>query len=383
MSIVGSREKADGLRACCHDGADPMRLFQNIFGYPAYFRYLDGLCGRRASFSSRRDALIEDGCNGVHVLEPISLGATGAFLTCAADARLQKAWAKENGLSDSATPDDVVLAQIEHARAEVFYTQAPYCYGPEFLKRLPGSVRVRVGWHSPPAPVGDISGFDLIVNNFPRSLAEYAKQGVRTAYFTPSFDPVMADYCDNKDRPIDVVFVGGYSRHHRQRAAVLEAVADLRTEHRIVYALDCGRLTRLAETPFGFLPSFSPHARPKSVRAVSGAPVFGRAMYDLFSRAKIVLNGAVDSAAGDRGNMRCFEAMGGGALLLSDSGRYPDGMEDGRTMVVYEDANDAVRRIRDVLTMPEKAASIAAAGLMLMKAEYSKSQQWARFQSLL
>ncbi len=81
--------------------------------------------------------------------------------------------------------------------------------------------------------------------------------------------------------------------------------------------------------------------------------------------------------------MRCFEAMGGGALLLSDNGLYPDGMEDGRTMLVYEDANDAVMRIRDGLTKPEKAASIAAAGLNLMKAECSKPQQWTRFQSLL
>ncbi len=151
--------------------------------------------------------------------------------------------------------DDVLLAQIEHARAEVFYTQSPYRYGSDFMRQLPGSVRKRVCWHSPPAPVGDLTSYDLIVNNFPRSLELYGTQGVRTAYFTPSFDSVMADYCDNDDhRPIDIAFVGGYSRHHRQRAAILEAVAKLGGEYHVRFALAPGRLTRLAETPAGWLP---------------------------------------------------------------------------------------------------------------------------------
>lgn len=360
-----------------------MRLFQNIYAYPAYLRRLDRLGAGGVSFAERRKAMICDGWNGLHMLEPIVNGAPEVFLTCSADQSLQKAWAREHGLSASTAPDEILLAQIEHARAEVFYTQACYRYGTEFLRRLPGSVKARIGWHSPPASAGGFKGYDLIVNNFPRSLEDYAKQGVRTAYFAPSFDPVMADYCDNADRPIDVAFVGGYSRHHRQRAAVIEAVANLRNEFRIAYALDCGRLTRLAETPLGLLPPLSPNARPKSVRAVSGPPVFGRAMYDLFSKAKIILNGAVDTAAGDRGNMRCFEAMGCGALLLTDPGRYPDGMEDGRTMCVYKDADDVVRMVRDMLNRADVSQKIAANGLKLMRTDYSKTQQWQRFQELV
>lgn len=360
-----------------------MRIFQNIFAYPAYLRHLDKICGKTASFAGRLQALVHDGFNGVHLLEPVIKGEPGTFLSCNEDEALQSAWAHENGLPRGMAADDVLLAQIEHANAEVFYTQIPNRYGPEFLRRLPGCVRQRVCWHSPPSDPGDLRSYDLVLNNFPSSLELYGQQGVRTAYFTPTFDPVMADYCDNDDRPIDIAFVGGYSRHHRRRAAILDAVAELGGEYHVRFALDPGRLTRLAETPAGWLPPLSKHARPKTVRRVSGPPVFGRAMYDLFSKAKIVLNGAVDSAAGDRGNMRCFEAMGCGALLLTDPGRYPEGMEDGRTMRTYKNEADAVRIVRELLATPYERQAITANSLRLMKEDYSKAMQWEKFQDLV
>ena len=37
--------------------------------------------------------------------------------------------------------------------------------------------------------------------------------------------------------------------------------------------------------------------------------MFGRALYELIGSSKIVLNGAIDMAGTDRGNMRCFETM--------------------------------------------------------------------------
>ena len=226
-----------------------MKLFQNIFAYPSSLRYLDRVCGKQATFGRRSKALREESLNGIHVLAPIIEGKAGAFLTCSVDREMQRAWAIENGLPAKTDPDDILLAQIEHTRAEIFYTQNPYQYGPAFLRRLPGCVRRRICWASPPAPTGDLSAYDLVVNNFPRSLEKYGEQGVRTAYFTPSFDPVMAQYCDNQDRPIDIAFVGGYTRHHRSRAAILEAIAELHKECNIYFSFDRGRLTRLAESP--------------------------------------------------------------------------------------------------------------------------------------
>lgn len=360
-----------------------MRLFQNVLAYRSYTRHLDRVVPRSASFMDRSRALIDDGFNGVHVLKPIVDRDPLAFFTCASDGTLLRTWAREKGMPRRASAVEILLAQIEDHRSEVFYTQGGSMFGGNVLRGMPGTVRRRIAWHSPPAPIGDLRGFDLIVNNFPASLETYAQQGARTAYFAPSFDPVMSSYCKNEDRPIDVAFVGGYTRHHRQRATMLEAVAALNGRYRIQFALDLGRVTRLAEMTRGLVRPIAHHARPPDVRAVSRRPVFGRDMYAFFSRAKIVLNGAVDSAAGDRGNMRCFEAMGCGALLLTDPGRYPSGMEDGITMRTYIDPINAVQHIERLISEDESRRAMAARGLALMKDEYAKDRQWKRFEALV
>lgn len=360
-----------------------MRLLQNIFAYPAYLRHLDRLCDDGFSYKSRIETLIEDGYSGVHLLEPVVRREQGAMLCCSSDGTSQRAWAREMGMPTHSTYDSILLAQLEHHKAEVFYTQDPARYSPSFLKSLPSSVRVRVCWQSPPAIPGDLRGYDLVMNNFPTSLSGYAKQGVKTAYFTPSFDPRMGDYCDNADRPIDVAFVGGYSRHHLRRADVLEAVAKLGGRYRVMYALDPGRVARFSEAPLlSWLP-FGRYRRPKAVRAVSIAPVFGRAMYELFSKSKIVLNGAVDSAGEDRGNMRCFEGMGCGALMVTDAGQYPTGMEDGVSMCVYDNAANAAKKIERLIEDDELRQRIGKNGLQTMREVYSKSGQWRRFVELM
>jgi hypothetical protein len=358
-----------------------MRVFQNFFAYQSYLIHLGSRLPDHSSFQVWRDALVGDRYCAVHYLEPEING--NVFLTCNTSEAMQRAWAREHGLSKSVHLNDIVLAQIEQHGSEVFYTQDPGHYGPEFLRRLPGCVRQRVCWQSPPANAGDLTAYDLVVNNFPTSLAEYAKQGVRTAYFTPSYDPEMMRYAESNERSIDVVFVGGYSRHHRNRAAVLEAVAGLHGRLHVVFALDRSRLTRLAESPLGWLLPLAHHRRPGAIRAVTANPVFGRDMYALFGQAKIVLNGAVDSAGQDRGNMRCFESMGCGALMLTDLGNYPEGMVDGETMVTYRNSQNAKQMVENFLTNSERRSQIARQGREMLRDQYSKASHWRRFVALI
>jgi hypothetical protein len=207
--------------------------------------------------------------------------------------------------------------------------------------------------------------------------------GWRAEYFSPAHDPEMDQYAANTERPIDVLFVGGYSRHHRQRAVVLEAVSSLRHRFNVVFCLDRSRLTRLAESPLGYLLPLGSHRRPRDIHAVSREPVFGRDLYTMISRSKIVLNGAVDMAGSDRGNMRCFEAMGCGALMVSDQGSYPDGMENGTTMLLYADAREAVERIEAALKDAPFSSAIAVHGQEMVKMQYSKARQWGDFVGLV
>ena len=160
-------------------------------------------------------------------------------------------------------------------------------------------------------------------------------------------------------------------------------MAGLRHEHKVVFHLDRSRFNRLAESTLGRLLPLAKHRRPKGIVAVSAEPVFGRDLYAALSRAKIVLNGAVDMAGADRGNMRCFEAMGCGALMVSDQGLYPEGMSDGVTMLTYADPHQAVEEITTALITPDSLHNLVVNGNRLVQTLYSKDRQWQSFQHLV
>lgn len=102
----------------------------------------------------------------------------------------------------------------------------------------------------------------------------------------------------------------------------------------------------------------------------------------LISKAKLVLNRAVDMTGDDRGNMRCFEAMGCGYLLLSDEGNYPEGMIARVNLLTYFTPEAAVGLIRQLLKNDEQRSGLAKAGNEMIASDYRKARQWDRFVSL-
>jgi hypothetical protein len=356
-----------------------MRLFQNSALYPAYRARLRNLTAGCKSFASMRDVALSDRFGAPHLLQPVLDGDPSGFFTNGDDEPMQRQWAQEQGMVSSSALDDILLAQIEHHRTEVFYNMDPMRFGSPFVRQLPGCVKRAIAWRAAPSPGADFGAYDFVVCNFPSILASYERQGWRSSYFAPAHDPVMDRYAELGKRPIDILFVGGYTRHHRRRAVLLEAVAALAGPFTVAMHLDRSRLTRLAESPIGRLLPLAKHRRPTGIQRVSRAPLFGLDLYQALGQAKIVLNGAIDMAGDDRGNMRCFEAMGCGAMLLSDKGRYPEGMQDGNTLVTYDGVEDAVSKLRQYLVAPDDMARVASAGHSMVREVYSKARQWSAF----
>jgi glycosyltransferase involved in cell wall biosynthesis len=360
-----------------------MRIFQNSGLYPTYIPHLRELSRRHTSFQAQVGAFLDDRFGACHFLEPVLDRANNAFFTNGDDEELQRQWAREHGMRSDAALGNILLAQVEEHRAEVFYNLDPMRYQSEFVKKLPSCVKRIVAWRAAPSPRADFSAYDLVVCNFPEILRSYQAMGWRTAWFAPAHDPVMTNYACSTDRPVDVLFVGGYTRHHIQRAALLEAVADLKDEYSVRFHLDSSRLTRWAESIPGRLLPLARHRRPNVIRAATQSPVFGLELYSALASAKIVLNGAIDMAGQDRGNMRCFEAMGCGGLLLSDEGNYPKGMVEGTNLLTYSSPDEAVKLIRTLLKNDDQRTKIARAGHEMIVHEYSKASQWERFVSLI
>ena len=360
-----------------------MRLFQNSGIYPAYLPRLRELTRNCTTFAAQVNAFLDDRFGACHFLKPVLDRDANAFFTNGDDEQLQRQWARENGMRSDTALTDILLAQIEDHGTEVFYNLDPMRYQSDFVRSLPGCVKKAIAWRAAPSPGADFSAYDTLVCNFPSILKGYRQCGWYAEYFSPAHDPEMDAYAANTDRPIDVLFVGGYSRHHRQRAIVIEAVASMRERLNVVFCLDRSRLTRLAESALGYLLPLATHRRPSSIRAVSHEPVFGRELYAMISQAKIVLNGAVDMAGRDRGNMRCFEAMGCGALMVSDQGVYPEAMVGGLSMLTYTGPDEAISAISHALSDQVRRAEVATVGWSSVRQHYSKQKQWQSFEKLV
>lgn len=355
-----------------------MRLFQNSGVHSSYYKRLNELASAETTFAGRRRVLLHDRFGALHFLKPALDGDESTFFTNGDDEILQNAWAKEHGMRATSI-EDILLAQVEHHNANVFYNTDPTRYGGELVRRLPGCVKKTICWRAAPSGRIDLSSYGAVVCNFPSILEDWRKNGCRVDYFFPAVDPAMNEY-GHGGRPIDVLFVGSYSRHHSARSSILEEFAKLAPARQITLRLDVSRMTRIGESPLGrLIPALKKHGRPQAIAAVAGPPVFGRDLYELLGKAKIVLNGAIDMAGRDRGNMRCFESMGCGALLLSDAGNYPQGMSNGDTIVTYQNAAEAVRLAEAYLTAPEKRETIAQRGREAVNGLYNKTAQWQRF----
>jgi Glycosyl transferases group 1 len=359
-----------------------MRLFQNSGVYPSYLSHLNGLAPETLTFKERCSVFLHDRYGALHFLQPVLNGDADAFFTNGDDEILQRQWAREQGLRADTSVEYILLAQIEHHRAEVFYNTDPVRYSSAFVRKLPGCVKKTLCWRVVPSGQADLTAYGVVLGNFPDIADAWRRKGCRTEVFFPGIDPVMNEY-GNGDRPIDILFVGGYSRHHMGRAKILEQVSSLADTRHVVYCLDASRLTRLAESPLGRLLPLRKQRRPSGIAKIAKPPVFGRQLYELIGKSKLVLNGTIDTAGRDRGNMRCFEAIGCGALLVSDAGNYPEGMVEGETMVAYGTSGDCVEQIERCLTRWSGAQTIAEHGRGRISDLYSKDRQWALFDRIL
>lgn len=335
------------------------------------------------SFKEQLDAFKADRYGATHFLKPVLEGSETAFFTNGDDEKLQRAWARENGLKADVGLDDILLSQIESHRTEIFYNLDPVRYPSEFLTRLPGSVKHKLCWRAAPSGNADFTGYEPILCNFPFLSKVFEAKGWRTAHFTPSYDPRMEGFAVNADRPIDVLFTGSYSQYHASRFSVLNAIAATGGRHMVAMHLLRSRLVRLADTPLGLLGPLRRYRTPADVLRRALPPVFGLDYYEALSKAKIVLNVGTEIAGMDRGNMRCWEALGCGALMLTDVGNYPAGMADGQTMVTYDSPEAAVRLAENLLANEDLRQEIAARGHQMIRTKYSKEAQWQAFQNLL
>jgi hypothetical protein len=266
----------------------------------------------------------------------------------------------------------------------VLYQLDPIRFPSSFVRRLPGCVKKVVAWRAAPIANADLTAYDVVLSNFETLNSRWREKGLRTAWFAPSWDPAMAPFAANIDRPSDVFFAGSYGRStgHDERLASLDALVRLSDTYRVDLRLISRRWGRLADKPImRWIPV--PIILPASLQGLSSSPVYGLDMYAAVSRAKILINPATTIAGDIRGNMRCWEALGCGACMLASAGSYPDGFEAGKTFESFTDAEDLVWKVKGLLADEPRRYEIARNGADMVAKVWSKERQWNDFQMLI
>ena len=202
-----------------------MKIFQAVKFYKPY---LDNFNYRfpeliKSSFESRIKMLIRDRFMDLHVLKPVLDGCPLASFSVANDDALMRSWAQAHGLRTT-NRNEILLAQIEESRAEVFYTLHPKVFNGDFIRRLPGCVKTKVAWLAAPDEGLNFSCYDAMISNFPPLISDWIKAGINAYDFFPGVDDrVVNELSQLPSRPIQISFAGQYSPtlHHKRNALLV------------------------------------------------------------------------------------------------------------------------------------------------------------------
>ena len=266
--------------------------------------------------------------------------------------------ARKVGLSPKLDHDaeKILLAQIEDFRPDVIINQDIFHIDTALARRIKAIGRpILIGQVGiEPPRTGDWTVYDLMLSQLPSIVASFRRAGVRSELCHLAFEPAVLDALPTVPAmDIEVSFVGTLSPEHRQRIALLEAVAG-----------------RYDLKLFGSKPQALAANSPLH-RCFQGE-VWGADMYQALRRSKITLNSHIDMAGREAGNMRLFEATGVGAFLLTD---FKDNLhtlfEPDREVAVWRSVDDCLEAIDRALGDAESRATIARAGQARTMAQHT------------
>ena len=264
------------------------------------------------------------------------------------------------------------------------------------IRQLPATSLV-IGWEG-----GGLSRqacwphLDLLLSCAPESVITIRAAGMPAEQMHHAFNPAVLERIGRPERHNRIAFFGQLVRggdfHMRREMNLVQicaaglpfdlyspsysftpgqmSLARLKMVLRILYRTAArvpGLRPRLARLPYGEL------ARPEEpfprlpvnprLRANLRPARFGLDMYSSIAQSSVCLNIHADNTPDYASNMRLFETTGVATCLLTDRRRnIGELFEPDKEIVVYENLDDCIEKMRWLTDHPEKAREIGAAG---------------------
>ncbi len=221
-----------------------------------------------------------------------------------------------------------------------------------------------IGWWIEPSDREDeilknSQGFDDYFSYSKKAVDILVSRGVRARYMPHAFNPTIF-FPQKNEKIYDIVFVGVWSPW---RDEVLKKAFELTKNIRI------------------FGPKWASRSTiPKAVlmAAYGGEYLSESAVNELYSQAKIVLNASRAHMSSGL-NLRFFEVLSAGALLLSDTApEIGFHFQPGRDLMVFDSLDDLGLKVTHLLANKELRGQIAGSGYRIVYADHSYSSLASR-----
>lgn len=240
---------------------------------------------------------------------------------------------------------EILAAQIKFYSPHVVLNQSMDGIGSRFLREMKPHYQLLVGQIAAPLPPReDFSCYDLVLSSLPNFVDHFRRLGVPSELHRFAFEPSVLSRMEDRAPDVDLSFVGSLSPAHKDRIALLEALA--RRHNLQIWG------------------SGAEQFPPDSVlRRCHQGPAWGVEMYQLLRRSKMTLNHHIGVAGTYANNMRLFEATGVGTLLVTDwKQNLPELFEPGTEVVTYRSAEECSEVVRYYLEHDDERETIARAG---------------------
>jgi len=309
------------------------------------------------------------------------------------DSGLQNKWSTEKNLN-TGNSLEILFDQIKSAMPEVLWVENLSFVTSDFLnnvrKEVP-SIRLIAANHGSPfnsKVLESMKGVDFVITCTPGLKLNIEELGKKSYLVYHGFDTDQLKWISaHSSAPEnDFIFSGSLitgGDFHAQRIHLIEKLVsenipvglyvNLESRYRIrakqsIYYLSelvkkaglSGSLGKIPLLRYGrtWVNSYSADL----LRKIQ-PPVFGPDMLNLFHNSRIVLNFHIGIAGDWAGNMRMFEVTGVGSCLLTDNKKnMPDLFESGHEVVVYDNENDCVEKVKWLLEHEDERRQIAMAG---------------------
>jgi spore maturation protein CgeB len=307
------------------------------------------------------------------------------------DVRLQSKWKYENNISSGA---DLLFEQVKSFNPEILWIENFSCLQVDWFKKVREQVltiKLIVGLHCAPYTrryLEKLRNSDFVITCTPGIKAALDSEGLRTYMVYHAFDSDLLTRLgrNNSLKTVALTFSGSLitgSSFHADRINMIERLIRENINIEIYVTLE-KNLRIKAKQAIYFLSKFLKGIGLGKLRdrftffeygrvlvrdysgrlkRVNRPPQYGMNMYKLIARSKIVLNIQPGIAGDYAGNMRMFEATGVGCCLLTDNkSNMKELFDTENEVVVYNDTDDCIRKVKWLLEHDEERERIAKAG---------------------